>query len=130
MSFAIYFGAAWFNLYPVEVSAATSVIIAFGQSRKQRADLISQILEKYNNSSNWKPKTLLFPIFNVSMVIMFILNQMSDCSIQEGDYVTDAYVLFCLGFLWGTQPAHLRYKDRDSCLVVVLCIKMTYFLDR
>ena len=46
VSVGIYLGAAWLELYPVEVSAALAVVIAFGQSRKQRQDLVAWALEK------------------------------------------------------------------------------------
>ena len=48
----------------------------------------------------------------------------------EIDYITDDSVLLCLGFLWVTQPAHLRTRDLYSYLVIVLCVKMGFFLDR
>ena len=129
VSMGIYVGAAWFELYPLEVSAVLSVIIAFGQSRKQRQDLVAWALEKADRS-NWKPKPLLYPCMIAAIIVMYIAAQEVDSMCQEIDYVTDGFVLLCLGFLWVTQPAHLRLRDRDSYVVIVLCVKMAYFLDR
>lgn len=73
---------------------------------------------------------MLYPCMVAALIVMFILAQEIDSMIQEIDYVTDAFVLLCLGFLWVTQPAHLRMRDRDSYVVIILCIKAAYFLDR
>ena len=66
----------------------------------------------------------------MTIIIMYIVAQEVDSMCQEIDYVTDGFILLCLGFLWVTQPAHLRMRDRDSYIVIVICIKMAYFLDR
>ena len=129
VSIGVYVGAGVFGLYPVEVSAVVAMIIAYGQSRKQRSDFILWAFEKADRS-NWKPKPMLYPCMVATLIVMFILAQEIDSMIQEIDYVTDAFVLLCLGFLWVTQPAHLRMRDRDSYVVIILCIKAAYFLDR
>ena len=65
-----------------------------------------------------------------AIMIIYIINNEVDAMQQEIDYVTDCYVLLCLGFLWITQPAHLRTRDLSSYMVIVLCIKATYWVDR
>ena len=65
-----------------------------------------------------------------AIMIIYIINNEVDAMQQEIDYVTDCYVLLCLGFLWITQPAHLRTRDLNSYMVIVLCMKATYWVDR
>ena len=67
ISFGIYVcGACGF--YPIEVSAVTATIIAIGQSRKQREDLISWVKGKFD-PENLKPKQLIYPIMVVVILI-------------------------------------------------------------
>ena len=129
VSFVIYVGATGFEFYPVEVSAVISMIIAFGQSRKQRADYISWALE-FTDRTNWKPKPMIYPFMIAVVLIMYVAIQQSGCLMEEIDYVTDSYVLLCLGFLWVTQPAHLRTRDCYSYIVIILCVKVTFFLEK
>ena len=43
--------------------------------------------------------------------------------------MTDSTLLFLLGFLWVTQPAFLRWRDMNSMIVIVLCIRMVFWFD-
>ena len=61
VSVSIYVGSA-LGYYPIEVSAVTAMIIAYGQSRKQRADLISWAQDKFDPENLLKPKQLIYPV--------------------------------------------------------------------
>jgi len=32
--------------------------------------------------------------------------------------------------MWLTQPQHLRYRDAGPIVAIVICVKITYFVDR
>ena len=72
ISIGVYVGAGVFGLYPVEVSAVVAMIIAYGQSRKQRSDFILWAFEKADRL-NWKPKPMLYPCMVATLIVMFIL---------------------------------------------------------
>ena len=55
ISTGFYIGAAVFGLYPLYVSAIFSIVVAFGQSRKQQGDLVSWAFKRFEKEK-LKPK--------------------------------------------------------------------------
>ena len=55
ISTGFYMGAAVFGLYPLYVSAIFSIVVAFGQSRKQQGDLVSWAFKRFEKEK-LKPK--------------------------------------------------------------------------
>ena len=72
ISAAFYLGSAVFGLYPLYASAVFSVIVAFGQSRKQQADFMSWLYKKFD-SQNLKPKQLIYPSVNIFIALWLVL---------------------------------------------------------
>ena len=46
ISLAFFIGSAVFDLYPLYVSAVFAIVVAFGQSRKQMADLLAWLMKR------------------------------------------------------------------------------------
>ena len=80
VSFGIYVGAV-LKFYPIEVSAVISIIIAFGQSRKQRADLVSWASQALDRA-NWKPKPMTYPGMHAAVLIIYCYNTNCDSMVQ------------------------------------------------
>ena len=128
VSLAFFLGSAVFGLYPLIVSAIFAIIVAFGQSRKQMADLLTWLMKRIDRQ-NFKPKKLIYPSVNIFIVLLLLFFQHSDAMIEFVDYATDSTVLCFLGFLWVTQPAHLRKRDMNSFIVIVLCVKNMFWFE-
>jgi hypothetical protein len=92
-------------------------------------DLLSWMYSK-TTKEYLKPKEMLYNCLTFSLLLMFFVAQEVDSMMQEGDHVVDAFLLICLAYMWMTQPAHLRHKDVHACIAIVLCIKVSYFLDK
>ena len=101
ISLAFFIGSAVFDLYPLYVSAVFAIVVAFGQSRKQMADLLTWLMKRIGRQ-NLKPKQLIYPIANIFIVLSLFFFQHSDAMIEFVDYATDSIVLGLLGFLWVT----------------------------
>ena len=128
ISTGFYFGAAVFGLYPLYVSAIFSIVVAFGQSRKQQGDLVNWAFKRFEKEK-LKPKQLVYPAINLFVVIWLVVFHNNDAMQVEVDYSVDSILLFLLGFLWVTQPAHLRTRDMYSFIVIACCIRFTNWFD-
>lgn len=77
-----------------------------------------------------KPKTMVYVMLTLFVIIMFIVQQFVDSMIQECDYVTDGFIMIILAFLWLTKPGHQRKNDYWAYIMIVACVKVSYFVDR
>lgn len=53
---------------------------------------------------NFRPKPLIYPMINSTMIGVFCLFQVIDSWQQEADHAVDGLLFLCLGLMWATQP--------------------------
>jgi len=81
------------------------------------------------SKETFKPKQLVYPSLTALLIIAWLVFNLSDSVMDTQDYATDSLILLCLFAMWVTQPRHLRHRDVANYLVIVVCLKVSYFND-
>lgn len=127
VSATVYLGSV-LGLYPLIIPAAVCLVISWKQSWRQRKEYLRLVYSKIKRS-NCTPKAIVYPFLITVLTVSFIILNASDLLLQEQDYAIDSLLMLCLGFMWVTQPTHLRSRDLHNYLYVIFCIKATYLCD-
>ena len=127
VSVTVYIGSL-LGMYPLMVPAGVCLVVSWNQSWRQRNEYLRTAYSKVKRST-FTPKGIVYPVLILVLAVSFIVLNASDLLLQEQDYVIDSLLLICLGFMWVTQPSHLRKRDFENYIVVILCIKATYLCD-
>lgn len=89
----------------LNIYVATSIVMPLSllYSGNHLQALMTRITELMR-SENFRPKPLIYPMINSTMIGVFCLFQVIDSWQQEADYAVDGLLFLCLGLMWATQP--------------------------
>ena len=128
LSATVYAGSL-LGLYGCWVAAFVCFLVSNGQTWRQRNSYWRLVYSKVVRRENYTPKALVYPSLTGAFLLGWLVFNCSVHLQEVEDYVVDALVLLALFCMWVTQPSHLRHRDVKSALVIVLCLKLSYFND-